>query len=78
MQPSALTSLVRFMREFNHAVDRSAEDFLRDAIDFDLTNAANEGTGAGGGYTVPAPVSTQMIRVLETVGVAPEFVISSP
>ena len=56
--------------EFNHAVDRTAEDFLRTAIDFDLTNAATEGTGAGGGYTVPAPVPTQMIRVLETVGVA--------
>ncbi len=58
-----------YAREFNHAVDRSAEDFLRNSIDFDLTNAATEGTGAGGGYTVPAPVSTQMIRVLETVGV---------
>ena len=66
-----------YAREFNHAVDRSAEDFLRNSIDFDLTNAATEGTGAGGGYTVPAPVSTQMIRVLETVGVGAVFVISS-
>jgi HK97 family phage major capsid protein len=56
-------------REFNNVVDRRAEDYLEN-IGLEITTVSKEGTGAGGGYLVPAPLSATIIDVKERVGVA--------
>jgi HK97 family phage major capsid protein len=56
-------------REFNHAVDRAAEDYCS-RLGWQVTNAGSEGVGSGGGFLVPSPLSAVILDVREEVGVA--------
>ncbi len=54
---------------FSGERDIAAERYCGN-IGLDITNAAYEGSGTAGGYTVPAPLSTAIIAVRELVGVS--------
>ncbi len=47
-------------------------------IGWELTNAASESSGAGGGYLVPAPLANTIIDVREAVGVARRIMRTTP
>lgn len=56
-------------REYTRIVDRDAEDYCS-RVGMQLVNASTEGSGPGGGYTVPAPLASTIIDVREQVGIA--------
>jgi HK97 family phage major capsid protein len=56
-------------RAFRDTRDERAEEHCRNR-GLDILNTAYEGSGAAGGYTVPAPISSAIIEVRERVGVA--------
>jgi HK97 family phage major capsid protein len=56
-------------REFNHVIDRTAEDYCGQ-IGLEVANVGNEGTGPAGGYLLPAPIISAIIDVKEKVGVS--------
>jgi HK97 family phage major capsid protein len=56
-------------REWNRPDDRIAVAHCR-KNGLEITNTSQEGSGSAGGYLVPAPISSTIIDVRESVGVA--------
>lgn len=56
-------------REFHNTIDTRAESYL-ESIGLQVTTVSKEGSGPGGGFLVPAPLSNTLIQVLEKVGVS--------
>jgi len=62
----------------SHRRDDVADDYCQSRLGWSVTNAASEGTGTGGGYTVPSPLSNAIIDIREKAGTMRKLVRKLP